>query len=326
MQELVGRITALDPEASETLKVIAYFDALSLAGVGVDALVRGAAALSGTIAGADHRGRVIRRTPGGQPAAEPQGHRSCQRESTSGTVWLEREGPDHANDAMVLERLALATELLDARRMPTSDLEIMLDADRSLAERTTAMARLRIDAGSQVRLVATHAGDRRPSSALTALVPTAHGLLLATLWRADGVPHSTPAGIGLWVPATHAHESWESAHIALQLCAVDRPVVDATDLGALLLVARAYDPEAPHPDVRTLARLDERSAHILLVLVEADSLRAAATTLGMHHSTLQAKHEWLTAELGYDPRTITGRIRYATAELLRRLTDPRALA
>lgn len=28
MQELVGRLTALDAEATETIKVIAYFDAL----------------------------------------------------------------------------------------------------------------------------------------------------------------------------------------------------------------------------------------------------------------------------------------------------------
>jgi hypothetical protein len=29
MQQLVGRLTALDPEASATLKVVAYFDTLA---------------------------------------------------------------------------------------------------------------------------------------------------------------------------------------------------------------------------------------------------------------------------------------------------------
>lgn len=325
MQELAGPITALDPDASETLKVIAYFDALSLAGVSVEALVRGAAALSGTVAGAEHRGRVTRRTPGGHRAPEPERRRSCEREGASGRVWLEREGRDDANDAIVLERLALSIDLLDARRTPTSDLEVVLDPDRSATERAVSLTRLRIDPGSEVRIVATHAGERRPSSALAALMPTQLGILQATLWRADGEPPSAPAGIGIRVPATHAHESWESAVIALHLCNAEWPVVDATFLGALLLLARAYDPEHPHDDVVAIARLDKRSGEIAQVLVSSDSLRAAATTLGMHHSTLQAKHEWLTEVLGYDPRSINGRLRFGTAEMLRRLTDPRAL-
>ncbi len=52
MQELAGRLTALDPEASASLRVIASFDALVAGGVGIEALVRAAAVLGGTIAGA----------------------------------------------------------------------------------------------------------------------------------------------------------------------------------------------------------------------------------------------------------------------------------
>ena len=51
MQELVGRLTALDPEASETLKVVSYFDTLVAGAVGLDSLLRGAAVLSGAVAG-----------------------------------------------------------------------------------------------------------------------------------------------------------------------------------------------------------------------------------------------------------------------------------
>ena len=40
MQELVGRLTALDPDASEALKVVAYFDALTASGVSLDGLLR----------------------------------------------------------------------------------------------------------------------------------------------------------------------------------------------------------------------------------------------------------------------------------------------
>ncbi|MEV7721696.1 PucR family transcriptional regulator, partial [Streptomyces sp. NPDC088184] len=71
MHELVGRITALDPEASETLKVISYFDTLITGGVGLDGLLRGAAALSGTVAGAERRGRTSRRDPEGRRQGRP---------------------------------------------------------------------------------------------------------------------------------------------------------------------------------------------------------------------------------------------------------------
>jgi hypothetical protein len=53
-------------------------------------------------------------------------------------------------------------------------------------------------------------------------------------------------------------------------------------------------------------------------------VRAAAAALGMHHSTLQARHEALTNELGYDPRSLDGRARYRLARLLLRLAGDRA--
>lgn len=326
MQELVGRLTALDPEASETLKVIAYFDALVLAGASMDALVRGAAALSGTIAGAERRGRVSRRTPDGKAAPESGTlPRTAEHECVDGAVWLEREGKPHANDDMVVERLALALDLLEARRNPVGDLEVALDPDRPLDERTTALARLRITPTSRIRVIASYPDTREPQSPLSIVLPSRYGIVRATLVKSEPETPPSPAGIGLWVSADHAPDSWDSALVALRMTEKKRPVVDATDLGALLVLAHAHDPAAPHDDVRALARLDERTTQILQVLVEADSLRSAATILGMHHSSLQARQESLTQELGYDPRTIGGRMRYGTAEFLRRLADPRAL-
>jgi DNA-binding PucR family transcriptional regulator len=48
-------------------------------------------------------------------------------------------------------------------------------------------------------------------------------------------------------------------------------------------------------------------------------VRAAASALGLHHSTLQARLESLTRQLGYDPRSPLGRSRYEAARLLSRL-------
>ena len=90
----------------------------------------------------------------------------------------------------------------------------------------------------------------------------------------------------------------------------------------MLILARAYDPDVPHEDVTRLARCDAVESAVLRALVEADSIRSAATKLGMHHSSVQARHETLTRELGYDPRTPIGRMRYVAAALLLRLSDP----
>jgi hypothetical protein len=73
---------------------------------------------------------------------------------------------------------------------------------------------------------------------------------------------------------------------ALRLTDSTDPVVDAADLGAMLMLARAHDPQAPHDDITALARLDDRSALVLRALVEADSIRAVAAALGMHYSSL----------------------------------------
>ena len=71
MQELVGRLSTLDPAASESLKVIAYFDALVEARAGRLALLRGAARLTGCPAGcrplprdAGHAPRCVAYVPG----------------------------------------------------------------------------------------------------------------------------------------------------------------------------------------------------------------------------------------------------------------------
>ena len=61
---------------------------------------------------------------------------------------------------------------------------------------------------------------------------------------------------------------------------------------------------------------------MLQALVTSESIRAAASTLGMHHSTVQSRHEALCGLLGYDPRTVAGRMRYLAAAVLARLTAP----
>ncbi len=63
MRDLLGKLTALDPEARESLKVVGYFDALTARGVGLGGLLRAAAALSGTVAAATIRGTTTAYDP-----------------------------------------------------------------------------------------------------------------------------------------------------------------------------------------------------------------------------------------------------------------------
>lgn len=314
MQELVGRLTALDPEASETLKVITYFDTLVGAGAGVDALVRAAATLSGAAAGIRLGDRVNRRDPDGRRVDGEAVVRSPHREVEGGEVWLERSGPPHVNDAMVVERLALAVTLTRARHEPEAAAEIALDAARSLSERRAALARLRIAPEARVRAVAIPLDVVEPGSIPIA---TDRGLVRALV---DDGTRILPVrgGVGTWVSGERLHESWDAATTALRLTDDAHPSVDATSLGALLLVIRGFDPAAPPEDVRVLAGLDRRSREVLHALATTESMRAAATALGTHHSTVQARHESLARDLGYDPRSPLGRARYVAAELLLR--------
>lgn len=330
MQELVGRLTALDPEASETLKVVAYFDVLVAGRVGLQSLLRGAAVLSGTVAGAFDGRRTHRIGPDGD---RPDGAGSAgprpdwpTRTTSTGTVWLERDGSPHANDEMVIERLALAVDVVGARRpgQPDSALETALDAARDIEERRVALSRLRLDPARVVRVVAhplAHPVEQRAGSAPSTVVATPHGLVRAVVLDRDAQV-SGPAGVGVPLRADELPESFRTAALALRLLPGSDGVVDAAALGILLAAISVLEPvAAEQPDVVALTRLDARTRTVLDELAAAESVRAAAAALGMHHSTLQARHDALTNDLGYDPRSLDGRARFRLARLLLRLVD-----
>ncbi|MBQ0882959.1 MULTISPECIES: hypothetical protein [Streptomyces] len=183
MHQLVGRLNSLDPQAGETLRIVSYFDVLITRGAGLDGLLRGAAVLSGTVAGAKIRGRVTRRDPDGHPVTDDADRRrhSSRRSHADWTVWLERDGEPEPADEMIVERLALGVELLDARRSPERGLDAIVDQARSVAERTALLAKRRIDPATPVRVLATAADAPEISEAPSAIVPTRYGLLRATL-------------------------------------------------------------------------------------------------------------------------------------------------
>lgn len=333
MQELVGKLSALDPEASESLKVIGFFDTLVSAQASVAALARSAAVLAGVPAGAraGAAGRIVRAGPAGARMDEgsPAGWPSLDVRGGV-TVWIEREGSSHANDAMLLERFAIAVSItlsrvdFDARDHRTA--EIVVDATASIEERTAAATRLRLNLHGRMRAIALSADAPLPSAPVSGLISTLFGFAQVLLVDESFTGFGERAGVGLAVEHTRLPESWASALVALRLSDDANRIVHADELGPLLMLAEAADAGLePHPDAVELSRFaDDRSSLATLdAVIDKGSVRGAALALGLHHSTVQARLAALTEALGYDVRTTIGRTRYTLSRTLQRLHDAR---
>ena len=345
MQELLGRIARLDPSASLGLRVIACFDELIVGNVNTKALLAAAASLAGCVAGfaQDQTGRTLRVTPRGLVAPEPQHPQGrsagARAEPAPGLhVWLERTGPDHPNDAIILERLGMAVRLRhgagrrdhDHRR----DLGLLTDVDVSPEARRVAAAALGLDAHDEHRVVVaplfavwvTHPAG--PEDVLA----TRHGPLHALVLPADRADlahlEASPVGVGVAADVEHLHHSLRTAVVALRLCdPPTTPMVLADDYGGLVSLLAQTQPEDPQPDADRLERVREHAwgLETVAAIVRSQSLRQAARCAGVHHSTMQARVDTLVALLGFDPFDGFGRARLGTAYLVHRLRHSRVL-
>lgn len=329
MQELVGRLTALDAEATESLKVIAYFDALVNGHASVEVLLRGAAVLSGCAAGVDADGTRLRVDAAGARAPAGDGDWPQQVVSDGGRAWIERVGRAHANDEMILERLAIALGIALDRTSPVAAsrraLETLIDGSLPVERRIEAAERLRLDAHSLHRVTVVPAASVAPAP--STVVTTRVGSVRVSVSDSRGLPPHALAGIGI-ATATHALDrSWASGLIALRLTSDREPTLCADDLGSMLLLAEAADvATAESPDVaalRALLQSHPKALGLLDAVASAESLRAVATELGLHHSTVQARVADYAAELGFDVRSGSGRVRLALALALLRLATNR---
>ncbi|WP_250038213.1 helix-turn-helix domain-containing protein [Paractinoplanes maris] len=317
MKDLAVRLAALDPDAGAALRVIAYFDRLTEARAGLQTIVRGAAVLAGCPARlTDDPHRIqVRVQPDGasSPAGEPDP--AWMSAPVGGaTLWLERPGPPGPVEAMVLERASAAAKaILDRTRRQADPAlsELVIDATAAEPLRLQAAARLGHKPTDRVRAIALDDGT-------AVLLP-----------ESAGPPPATRAGIGPTGPVASLPESWAAARIALRFTAEGteqdpgRRIVHADDLGGLALLATAVTPGSePIPDVRALERAAATTPWMLTTLdavAETASLRAAATALRVHHSTLQDRLAHAIPVLGWDVRDPRGRLRLQLALALRRL-------
>ncbi len=334
MQELVGRITALDPVASESLRVISYFDALVEGHASAEALLRGASVLSGCASGFVAGDTVVRVDASGIRTAQPDVTAADRWPShvvgEDWRAWIEREGAAHANDEMVLERLSIGLGICLERTHPVAiarrNLEILIDSAEPAENRAIAADRLRLGADI-ARIAAAPALEPVAAGTRGIIVTTSVGRVRAILVTGDSAVLPHRLGIGIPVIPTGLARSWQTALLALRMSGPAEPVVDAGELGSLLLLAEAADANAtPQPDViaiEQLVQVDARSLEQLDLIARAESIRAAALASGVHHSTMQARVVDYGDRLGFDLRSSHGRVRLDLALRLYRLATTR---
>jgi hypothetical protein len=340
MQGLVWRLKALDPEASESLKVIAYFDALVDGHASAQVLLSGAAVLSGCPAGYLTNGNTVRVDASGAKIAVgssvsggPDGGWPGHSFGDGGRVWIERSGPAFANDEMILERVAIALGISFDRTSPVAAsrraVQTLIDGTAPLDRRMDAAAMLRLDRETSYRVIAVPASTELAGP--SAVTHTAVGPVRAAVLRFSTTetvdaqlpqPGST-AGIGLAMPPESLHHSWATALLALRLTGPRHPRQLADELGSLIVFAEAADASSYEtPDLTALKRLltSQPKAHALLEsIAETASLRAVAEEIGLHHSSVQARAAEYSTALGFDIRTAAGRVRLSLVLTLWRL-------
>ncbi|MGW0846216.1 helix-turn-helix domain-containing protein [Streptomyces sp. NPDC002787] len=347
MKELVGRLTALDPDAGAAVRVIAYFDTLAESRAGLEALVRGAAVLAGCPARlVDAERRVhVRVEPDGRRQdsdlpPDPAWPSAALVPDGVPALWLERAGEaaePSVVDAVILERAAGALRVVLDRtrgRAPLSPVD-----DPALVETVldpTAGERARVHAARRLGL-----DPDDPTTRARALAPLGGRPGILRVHR-EGGPADSEArdrreaglpgervGVGPAVPVLGLPGSWEAARIALRFTAEGTArdpgerVVYADDLGGIALLAELIAPGAePPPDVRDVERAAADSPWMLATLhavASTASLRAAATGINVHHSTLQDRLTHAEALLGWPVRTPQGRLRLHLALTMRPL-------
>ncbi len=314
MKDLAVRLAALDPDAGAALSVIAYFDRLIESRAGLQAIVRGAAVLAGCPARLSDDERRV------QIRIEPDGGRGAHR-FPGRRVDV---GPGRPGHSLAGTRGSTRP----GRR----------DGAGEGGRGGPGRARAHPGPGAAGRPGLGRAGHRRDRSRTR----TAAGGVAAGLppgrprprhrARRRRRPPDRPGCPGRETPRrdrprpapiADLPSSWAAARTALRFTAEGterdpgRRVVHADELGGLVLLAAVAGPDTePVPDQLALDRAAATVPWMLTTLdavAETASLRAAATVLRVHHSTLQDRLAHTIPVLGWDVREPQGRLRLQVA-------------
>lgn len=341
MEALAERLSQLDSEAGGAVRVVMFYDTLMRRRVDLPALARASAGLAECVAGIrlHGTGRVIRVGPDGRPApaAEPSTTTPITLDDEEiGTVWLERPGTPLPLDALLLDRLAIAAAAVVERYGPARTtmadpalVELAISADTDEAARNRALRLLGFAADLPVRVVAVR--SPRPLDQVGGLVcpgrpvkaaPLADvGVILATIVDPTRFPAGVHAGIGA---AAHPDRSWLEARTALRFTTDRQPVIHHADLGALALLAQVpRDTARNNVDVTAIAHLAGEPADLdtLDAYCATGSVRQAADSLHLHHSSVARRLTQIGKSLGIDLTEPTGLTRARIALTTWRLVN-----
>jgi hypothetical protein len=330
MKGLLLRLSGLDADAESAVRVIGFFDALVTGKADLNTLLRTTAALAECQVGIDAAGRglVLRADPGGTIDIAGPSAGAQLRPSGDACFWLARSAGELAIDDMVLERFALAGSILLDRTVNALPavgdpalVELIVSASAGIAERSRALHLLGLTPSAPLQVAVSTA----PVSGSSAQV----GNQVVTLLAAGASLEPTPglrAGIGPALPAIQAADSWQAARTAFRLASPEEPVVQADQLGGLLVLAERLRPEdiAKAPDVAAIDRIAaEPGGDDLLAILRAycitDSVRKAAALVYRHHSTVAYRLEHAEAILGFELANPQGRFRLSLALVMRAL-------
>jgi hypothetical protein len=272
------------------------------------------------------------------PAAPPASVRELS--SGLGAVWMEREGPAHGLDEIVLERYAAAAEVtleraaaLARQGQDPALVELALSAETGEAERARALRLLGFAPSAPLQAMAIALPDEGLAAGLRAMGhqvraarigDTQAVLTTTTLPHLTGAPAELPdgsrVGIGPELPGARAAESWAGARTALRFTGPHDRVMRWSDLGALALYADL--PEAAIAglaDVQAMARLGDEALAAVRALCVVGSVRGAATAVHLHHSSMAARIARAESVLGFSLADPAGRLRAHLALALVRL-------
>lgn len=312
MKGLLLRLSALDANAENAVRVISFFDELVARRVDVDTLVKAAAQLAECPVGVGEpvpSGATVRYLPDGAP------------------VWLGRPTPGLALDEIVLERLAIAAAiLLNHPSAPPTGLgdaalvELALSVNAGEAERSRALHLLGMRPQARLTVLAI-AGPAGITDGRTAELGALHAVLVPGQIPDLDLEPDTRVGAAA-AAAIDAPTAWRHARTAMRFAGHGPRVVHWNDLGAVAALAALRRADiAEVADIAALDRIaeDQGAIEVLKAFCATDSVRKAAALVYRHHSTVAARLTQAEERLGFSLSTTEGRRRLDLALVLRHL-------
>ncbi|MEF2978095.1 helix-turn-helix domain-containing protein [Subtercola sp. YIM 133946] len=342
-------------ESDVGLRVIVQFDELMRSQPSIEELVLCAAIVSRSVAGFhdNQRGLIIRRHPDGRTFRElpsDEQYRRCARavgDRRGVTVWIEHASSQPSLvESMTLERFAAIADLLlnagwSTASMRTSLVRTLLDEQCPESVRVDAASELGLSRLSKVRVIAasqmqvrelnrgSHFQSTTAASWQAKVGSTFAIIVPENSWAAPDVENAR-SGTSAVVTIANIPRAWRVASGLLRLTSNDARGYGGAkhiledDFGAASILPMLVTSNVT--DIADVAAIDEACAELpwvaetLCAVADSTSVRHAATSLYVHHSTLVSRLKQLESALGYSITTPQGKFRLQFALLLRRLT------